>query len=143
MIYGRHAGINVLSIEASLHFYVGALLMEISERRTEKGPYIDKLTGIEGTLQHWVKVATNDGWMLELVEWETPKRYEGHKLVMYDYPGLNHICFRVASVDVFRAALEDSGYKPTEIQTDPPGVVRNFVCRDPDGVICEFVEVLE
>jgi catechol 2,3-dioxygenase-like lactoylglutathione lyase family enzyme len=142
MIYGRHAGINVLDIEASLHFYEQALLMTVVERRTEQGEYIDKLTMIPGTLQHWVKVATDDGWMLELVQWETPKRYEGHQLIMYDYPGLNHICFRVASVEVFHRALEVSGYKPTDIQTDPPGKVRNFVCRDPDGVICEFVEVL-
>jgi catechol 2,3-dioxygenase-like lactoylglutathione lyase family enzyme len=70
-----------------------------------------------------VKVATDDGWMLEVVQWETPKRYEGHQLIMYDYPGLNHICFRVASVEVFHRALEVSGYKPTDIQTDPPGGV--------------------
>jgi catechol 2,3-dioxygenase-like lactoylglutathione lyase family enzyme len=51
MIYGRHAGINVLDIEASLHFYEQALLMTVVERRTEQGEYIDKLTMIPGTLQ--------------------------------------------------------------------------------------------
>jgi len=41
------------------------------------------------------------------------------------------------------SVLTLAGFFAREIQTDPPGKVRNFSGYDPDGNIVEFVELLD
>lgn len=143
MIRSRHTGINVRSLGEALKFYHDLLGLEIAEVRTEqRGEYIDTLTGIKGTFQHWAKVKTEDGYLLELVQWVQPKP-QATKGPMYDWQGINHLCFQVDSVDQIWHKLLHADCHCGQIQTDPPGKVRNFSCRDPDGNILEFVEVLE
>ena len=143
---GRHTGFNVRSLAESLKYYHDTLGLEIAEVRTE-GPneYIDKLTCIQGVVQHWAKVRCSDGYLLELVEWVKPDFYVPDTLVPQSYNdlGINHICFQVDSVDEVHKLLVDADYACRQIQTDPPGRVKNFSGYDPDGNIVEFVEVLE
>jgi len=143
MIRSRHTGINVYSLADSLKFYVDTLGMTLAECRTETGPYIDTLTGIDGTLQHWAKVSTDDGYLLELVQWVRPDPSCRCTHSGYDTDGINHLCFQVDSVDNVHETLTLGGYEARTIQTDPPGKVKNFSAFDPDGNIVEFVEVLE
>ena len=147
MIRSRHTGINVSDLTDSLEFYVHTLGMTVVESRVEEGAYIDTLTGIKGTVQFWVKVSTDDGYVLELVEWEKPVPeewspfYEDGKPTScdrYNVYGINHICFEVDDVQAVYDRLTDKN----TIQTDPPGKVKNFSAYDPDGNIVEFVEVL-
>lgn len=144
MIKSRHTGINVSDLVKSLEFYVDTLEMTVVENRTEQGEYIDRLTGIQGTLQHWVKVSTDDGYLLELVRWLDPGSIGAaiSDRKPYDRPGINHLCFQVDSVEGIHSRLTESGYATNPIQTDPPGKVKNFSAYDPDGNIVEFVEVL-
>jgi catechol 2,3-dioxygenase-like lactoylglutathione lyase family enzyme len=146
MIHARHTGLNVYSLADSLKFYVDTLGMTINETRTEQGEYIDKLTGIEGTLQHWAKVRTDDGYLLELVQWVRPEVWIPERPILsvaYSDPRINHLCFQVDTVEDVRLLLLNEHYTCREIQTDPPGKVKNFAAYDPDGNIVEFVEVLK
>ena len=135
MIYGRHTGINVRSMGAALVFYVDHLGMKIAEARTEKpGAYIDGLTGIAGTVQHWVKVETTDGYQLELVQWVLPLHLATWpNEEKYNRPGINHLCFRVSDAVGLRDRLATFGYRVGKLQLDPPGAVRNFHAHDGDG----------
>ena len=143
MIESRHTGLNVKSLADSLAFYVDTLGLAISKLYTEpEGEYIDTLTGIEGTIQHWAKVGTDDGYLLELVQWVQPSLKRG-KPVRYNARGVNHICFQVDDVEAYMDRLLDAGYDCQPIQLDPPGNVKNFVTRGPDNEIVELVEVLE
>ena len=144
MIYGRHTGINVKDLGVALTFYVGHLGMSIVELRTEKpGAYIDGLTGLSGVVQHWAKVATADGYQLELVQWITPiTRATWPKEHVYNMPGVNHLCFRVCDASTLYAKLDAAGYRVGVLQVDPLGKVANFHAHDADGNIVEFVEEL-
>lgn len=145
MIYGRHTGLNVSSLDVALKFYVDVLGMTLVEQRIEEGPYIDKLTGIRNAKVRWAKVATRDGYLLELVKWLEPASgmWPLDYMVAYDRHGINHLCFCVDSVEDVHRCLREKGYLAREIQTDPPGKVKNFAAYDPDGNIIEFVEVLK
>lgn len=139
MIKSRHTGINVSDLADSLEFYVDILGMVVRECRVETGDYIDMLTGIEGTLQMWAKVSTDDGYLLELVQWIKPTCNRRPTFeASYDDVRINHICFEVDDV----RAVYDRLTEKNTIQTDPPGKVKNFSAYDPDGNIVEFVEVL-
>ena len=142
MIRARHTGLNVTSLADSLKFYVETLGLEIDKLYSEPpGPYIDTLTGITGTVQHWAKVRTHGGYLLELVQWVEPKLGDAPPPV-YNGRGVNHLCFQVDNVDGYLARLSDRGYRCRPIQLDPPGKVKNFVTFGPDGEIVELVEVL-
>jgi catechol 2,3-dioxygenase-like lactoylglutathione lyase family enzyme len=117
----RHTGINVTDMGRALGFYRDLLGLEVHESRTEYGPYIDALTGLDDVCLDWVKVRSPDGLLVELVQNHGPYR---RKPQPRDYAtiGCNHLCFTV--------------------QTDPPGRVKNMACLDPDGTIIELVEEL-
>ena len=147
MIYGRHTGINVSSLGKSVVFYCGVLGLHIEELRSEvPGKYIDTLTGIRGTVQHWAKVATDDGYLLELVQWVTDHAdnfWTDGGVIRYDKPGINHLCFRVDDITQMYERLVAEDCEVSDIQTDPAGKVKNCHTYDPDGNIVELVEVFK
>jgi catechol 2,3-dioxygenase-like lactoylglutathione lyase family enzyme len=138
----RHTGVNVTDLGRAVDFYCDLLGLELAERRTEKGRYIDVLTGLEGVTLHWAKVGSPDGVLIELVEFASKRHVKAAKARDYTTIGCNHLCFTVEGIEAMHRKLTAAGVRCHPIQQDPPGKVRNMVCYDPDGTIIELVEPL-
>ena len=135
----RHTGINVTSLGRAFEFYNGLLGLVLVEMRTEKGEYIDRLTGLSHVDLSWIKVGSPDGVLVELVRFNPPRSSQPRD---YATIGCNHLCFTVDNVDTLHGKLTAAGVECRPVQTDPPGKVKNMACLDPDGTIIELVEEL-
>ena len=67
----RHIGFVVTDLEKSLKFYSGILGLELYRRYTEKGDFIDNLTGLKGVTLEWAKLIIPSGGLIELLQYHS------------------------------------------------------------------------
>jgi catechol 2,3-dioxygenase-like lactoylglutathione lyase family enzyme len=138
----RHTGIVVSDMERSLEFYRDLLGLKVVKDFKEEGDYIDKISVLSGVKVWMIKLAADDGTMVELL------KYMSHPQKAPDNPqicdiGCSHIAFTVDDVDEEYARLLEKGVGfncPPLVS--PDGYAKVAFCRDPDGVFIEFVEEL-
>jgi catechol 2,3-dioxygenase-like lactoylglutathione lyase family enzyme len=139
----RHAGIVVTDMERSVHFYGGLLKLKVVKDFSEKGGYIETITGLEGVDLHMVKLEAEDGSMIELLKYRSHTGASGPSRRLCD-TGCTHVAFTVDSIEDEYKRLSEHGVEflspPCE---SPDGYARVAFCKDPDGVFIELVEVLE
>lgn len=138
----RHTGIVVRDMERSLEFYRDFLgLKEVKDFR-EEGEYIDKISGLSGVKVWMIKLAADDGTMVELL------KYMSHPQKAPDNPklcaiGCSHVAFTVDDVDGEYTRLSEKGVRfNSPPAVSPDGYAKVAFCQDPDGVFIELVEVL-
>jgi catechol 2,3-dioxygenase-like lactoylglutathione lyase family enzyme len=137
----RHSGIVVKDIEASLHFYRDLLGLKVSKRMNEQGEYIDRVLGLKDVKITTVKLAADDGGMIELLYFG-PHQGKSQNLGIYQ-EGLTHIALTVDDLDSEYKRLSDAGIVfISPPQLSPDGSAKVAFCRDPQGVFVELVEVV-
>ena len=139
----RHTGIVVSNMERSLEFYRELLGLKVVKDFKEEGEYINKISGLSGVKLWMIKLAADDGTMVELL------KYMSHPQKTPDNPqicdiGCSHVAFTVDDIDEEYNLLSEKGVKfncPPLVSSD--GYAKVAFCRDPDGVFIELVEVLQ
>jgi catechol 2,3-dioxygenase-like lactoylglutathione lyase family enzyme len=137
----RHTGIVVSDMERSLEFYRDLLGLKVVEDYKESGEYINKILGLSGVKLWIIKLAANDGTMIELLKYMSHPQKAPDTLQVYDI-GHSHIAFTVADVGKEYTRLSYKGVKfncPPLVS--PDGYAKVAFCHDPDGILIELVEV--
>lgn len=139
----RHAGIVVGDMDRSLGFYRDLLGLKVKSQKSESSQYIDAICGTKGAELTTVKLAAQDGSLIELLCFGSRKdrKVSAGKL---DDIGLTHISFTVDDAENEYRRLAASGIEfNSKPQVSPDGYAKVVFCKDPDGVFVELVEVLK
>ena len=138
----RHTGIIVKDMEGSLRFYRDILGMTVIQDFIDESDYINEITGLSGCTAHFVKLKSDDGTVLELLEY--PSHRTDPLQVSIINVGICHIALRVYSAQEAHRHLVDNN---VEVISKPvlssEGIAKVFFCKDPDGIRVEMVEMLE
>ena len=138
----RHAGIVVSNLDNSLFFYTRLLGMKVARRMDESGDYIDAVTGLKAVNLTTVKLAADDGSLIELLFFHSHHGKVLQERNLFD-KGISHIAFTVKDVEVQYDKLREEGVEFISLpQTSPDGYAKVAFCKDPDGNFVELVEVL-
>ena len=143
MIKGvRHTGIVVNEIENAMKFWVNLLGFKVVIDQIEEGQFIDKLLGLDNVLLRTVKLAAQDGSLIELLHFKSHKSlptWDGNPYKT----GLTHIALNVQNLNETVLRLEqNSYYKVNEIQKSLNGKVSVCYVRGYEGTLLELVEVI-
>ncbi|MGE4504009.1 MAG: VOC family protein [Desulfovibrionaceae bacterium] len=142
MVLGiRHTGIVVTDLRRAAAFYAETFgFAEVSSAR-ERGGFIEGLVGLTNVELTWVKMTAEDGSLLELLQYHSPRSPERPGLQEANALGCSHVAF---TVDDLEATLDrvqgHGGDKGTGVQASPDGKVLVAYARDPEGNILELVE---
>ena len=144
MINGvRHTGIVVNEIENAIKFWVNLLGFKVVVDQIEEGEFIDKLLGLENVLVRTVKLAAQDGSLVELLHFISHKSlptWDGNPYKT----GLTHIAFNVADISNVVSILEQNGYSQVNrYQKSPNGKVLVCYVKGFEGLLLELVEQLD
>ena len=138
----RHTGIVVGDMEKAIHFYVDLLGLKVTKRNDESGEYIGKILGLKNVKVITVKMAADDGTLIELLYYHSHPHKTVEAREIYD-KGLSHLAFTVAYVDAEYKRLSEAGTSfNSPPQTSPDGNAKVAFCRDPEGNWIELVEML-
>jgi catechol 2,3-dioxygenase-like lactoylglutathione lyase family enzyme len=137
----RHVGIITKDIKKSVNFYNQILGLEIIQEFSDSSDYINEITGLTNATAHFVKLKTQDGAVLELLEYPT------HKTEPVDVSIINvgvlHIALRVENADKAYEHLMKIGVKTlSKPVISSEGIAKVFFCIDPDNIRVELVEML-
>ncbi len=137
----RHTGIVVKNIKKSLDFYRDFLELSIFSEDEERGPFIEKVVGIDGVDLKWIKLKLPDGNLIEIIEYISHPYKNLVKDSSANKIGCPHIAFSVDDIEKLYDDFIEKGYRCV----NPPalslnGKVKVMYCYDPDDVILEFVE---
>lgn len=137
----RHSGIVVKDMESSLHFYRDLLGLKVSKQMDEQGGYIDRVLGLRGVKVTTVKLAAEDGGMIELLYFGSHQD-KSQNCEIYR-KGLTHIALTVDNLDSEYKRLSAAGVAfISPPQLSPDGSAKVAFCKDPQGVFVELVETL-
>ena len=144
MINGvRHTGIVVNEIENAIKFWVNLLGFKVVVDQIEEGEFIDKLLGLENVLVRTVKLAAQDGSLVELLHFISHKSlptWDGNPYKT----GLTHIAFNVANISNVVSILEQNGYcEVNRYQKSLNGDVLVCYVKGFEGLLLELVEQLD
>ena len=140
----HHVGLTVADLEASIEFYRAVLGCTIRERSQSSGPEVDALTGVAGARLVTADLELEDGGILELIQYLTPRGTTPAQ--RRNDPGHTHIGFLVDDVDAAYERLAAHGSVPSSrpITIHEPGSawdgIRAIYACDPDGRTVEMVE---
>ena len=138
----RHTGIVVGDMEKAIHFYVDLLGLKVTKRNDESGEYIGKILGLKNVKVTTVKMAADDGTLIELLYYHSHPHKPVEAREIYD-TGLSHLAFTVADVETEYGRLSEAGTSfNSPPQTSPDGKAKVVFCRDPEGNWIELVEML-
>jgi catechol 2,3-dioxygenase-like lactoylglutathione lyase family enzyme len=143
----HHIGVPVSSIEVSLPFYQDVLgLTEAGISGGGEGEAMSQALEVDGAKVRFVFLGTAEGVLLELLEYDNPRR--PFELRNCDV-GAIHLCFEVDDMDAAYRALQDRGVKinhpPIDLD-ESNGDLAGYsflYFRDPDGIQLEFYQVPE
>jgi catechol 2,3-dioxygenase-like lactoylglutathione lyase family enzyme len=141
MITGvRHTGIVVNDIENGIKFWVELLGFDVVIDQIEEGEFIDKLLGLSDVSVRTVKLAAQDGSLVELLHFRSHK-----SLPIWDgnpyKTGLTHIALNTRDLGKIVFRLEQNGYyKVNKIQKSPNGKVLVCYIIGFENTLLELVE---
>jgi len=137
----RHAGIITNNISKSVYFYHNILGLEIIQDFIDSSDYINEITGLTNATAHFVKLKTQDGAVIELLEYPTHKTDPVNVSIIN--VGVLHIALRVADSEIAYNHLNKLGVKTlSKPVLSSEGIAKVFFCLDPDNVRVELVEML-
>jgi len=138
----RHTGVVVSDLNRALDFYGGILGLEVVGRKKEKGPYIDLVVGIKDVELEWIKMRTQDGYVIELLNYLShPDTFSAAEPSKSNRMGCSHVAFTVNDIDSLYEKLTAEGFAcNSSPQVSPDGKVKVMYAHDPDGIILELVQ---
>ncbi|MDD5436306.1 MAG: VOC family protein [Candidatus Omnitrophica bacterium] len=138
----RHSGIVVSDLERSLSFYRDIIGLKVVKKQEESSEFIDKICGIKGSKLTTVKMAADDGNLVELLFFHShraPRQCRN----LYDI-GPSHLAFTVQDIEgEYKRLLGKKVEFISPPAASPNGYVKVAFCKDPDGVFIELVEMME
>ena len=138
----RHTGIVVSDLEQALHFYRDLLGLKVVKRMDESGKYIDRISGLKNVKVTTVKLAAEDGNLVELLYYHS---YLGRRDAKKDLRriGISHVAFTVRDLDLEYKRLSKAGVQfNSPPQISPDGYAKVTFCKDPEDNFIELVEEL-
>jgi|TARA_B110000438_G_scaffold303783_1_gene367332 catechol 2,3-dioxygenase-like lactoylglutathione lyase family enzyme len=137
----RHTGIICEDIEKSLYFYKDLLGFRVIQDFWDDSDYINKITGLQNSNVHMIKLEADDGTVLELLEYVT------HPTSIVKLPihnvGLCHLALQVRDI---KKAYKNLSNNDVEFISEPilssEGIAIVCFCIDPNGMRIELVEML-
>jgi catechol 2,3-dioxygenase-like lactoylglutathione lyase family enzyme len=137
----RHTGIIVSDLEKSLEFYHGFLNFELLQKHRDDSQYISEITGIQGLVADYAKLAIPGGIVLELLTYPSHPEIRAKRKI--HQPGEAHLAFEVDSVENMFNQVSEQGilYLSAPVLSSEK-IAKVFFCLDPDGYRIEFVEML-
>lgn len=138
----RHIGITIKDLDQAIDFYKSLMGLKIIRRMEESGKFIDYLSGLKKVRVTTVKMATDDGSLIELLYYHSHPRLTGKKKEICAI-GLSHLAFTVGDLNKLYKKLINKGIKfncAPRISKD--GKAKVTFCRDPEGNLIELVEEL-
>ena len=139
----RHVGIVVSDLEKALAFWSEGLGFTVVRRLNEFGPYIDSMMGLKDVRVTTVKLAAEDGNMIELLQFHS----HPDNSVWMGKPfstGITHVALTVRDMETVIRDLKNIGVTfPADPQVSPDGAVKVIYATAPDGVLLELVEPLQ
>ena len=137
----RHSGLVVKDLSKMIRFYTNILGMNIVEETLEQGQYIDTLFAIEGIKVKIVKMAADNGNLIELLCFESHPSARVRKNI--PDIGHSHISFTVEDIDREYTKLKAEGLEANSPPLlSPDSKVKVLYCRDPEGNFVELVQEL-
>jgi glyoxylase I family protein len=137
----RHTGIITNDMARSINFYRDILGFEVIQDFEDSSEYINNITGLNNASAHFVKLKSNDGTVLEILEYPTHKT-EPHSLSIINV-GICHIALKVYSAEDAYQHLVKNGVKVlSKPIISSEGIAKVFFCLDPDNVRVEMVEMI-
>lgn len=139
----RHTGLVVADLERALLFWCDVLGFKVVKQMDESGVHIDLMMGLKDVKVTTAKLCAPDGNQIELLHFHShpdQPRWHGSPYST----GLTHIAFSVDDLDelVFRLSQQGVSF-PAKPQLSPDGMVKVIYAKCPDGVLLEFVELLD
>lgn len=139
----RHFGIVVSDIEKSLKFYRDLLGFQIKIDTLEQGSFIDAILGLKEVKVRTVKMAADDGNLIELLWYQSHKGKRMENKKIFDI-GTSHPAFTVEDLDYKYKILKEKGVNfISSPEVSPDGKAKVVFCFDPDGVPIELVELCQ
>ena len=144
MIKGiRHVGIVVSNLEKALIFWRDVLGFRIIRQMEEAGQNIDAMMGLGGVQVTTVKLAGEDGSMVELLKFHSHPDKEKWTGTPFS-TGITHIALTVSDMDKAVREMKNAGVRfPADPQLSPDGKVKVIYASAHDGVLLELVEPLD
>jgi catechol 2,3-dioxygenase-like lactoylglutathione lyase family enzyme len=138
----RHIGIVVSDIDKALHFYRDLLGLTIEKDMLEQGPYIDRILNLHDVSVRTVKMAADDGNLVELLHFKSHSTVTD-KIKEINVVGCSHVAFTVENLDeVYQRLLNEDIIFNSPPQYSPDDYAKVAFCKDPDGTLIELVEVI-
>jgi len=138
----RHIGIVVSNLDQALHFYRDLLGLKVEKEMEEAGDYIDKISSLKNICVRTVKMAADDGNLVELLYYKShPTEPDQNRAI--NKIGCSHVAFTVLNLEYEYQRLKKHGVSfHAPPQYSPDGYAKVTFCKDPDGTLIELVEVL-
>ena len=137
----RHTGIIVKNIDESLYFYKNILGLKVIQSFEDSSEYISTITGIYNADVKFIKLKTEDGAVIEILE------YRNHPTNLIAQPiynvGVCHIAFQVKDINQTYKKIKESGVKViSQPVLSSEKIAKVFFCLDPNQIRIELVEML-
>lgn len=138
----RHTGIIVKHMESSLRFYKDILGLEVVQDYKDDSKYINDVLGLSGGKIRMIKLKTQDGYIIELLE------YVNHPTDILNNPFYNvgtcHVAFTVINAEQIYEKLQNEGIKViSKPLLSSEKTAKVFFCIDPNGIRVELVEMVK
>ncbi len=139
----RHAGIVVSDVEKALHFYRDLLGLTMHRDMVEEGPFVDGLLGLQNVKVRTMKMAADDGNLIELLYYLSPDHVRTPQKKEMPDIGASHVAFTVDDIDSLYAQLVAEGARfNAEPTVSVDGKAKVAYCYDFDGTPIELVQML-
>ena len=135
-----HVGVVVDDLAAATAFFV-ELGLELQDKGSVEGAWVDRIVGLEGVRSEIVMMQTPDGHgRLELTKFHAPSGPGGDRHAPANTPGLRHITFAVDDLDAALARLRAHGAQLVGEVERYENIYRLCYVRGPEGIIVELAE---
>lgn len=137
----RHTGIICKDISKSLEFYRDLLGFEVIQDFWDDSKYINDITGLSGANVHMIKLKSEDGDVLELLDYVTHPTDTINQKV-YNV-GACHLALQVYDIESAYIELSRKGINFLSAPIlSSEGFAKVCFCMDPDNIRIELVEML-
>jgi catechol 2,3-dioxygenase-like lactoylglutathione lyase family enzyme len=137
-----HLGLVVDDLETMAVFFtsLGFTREDLGEA---SGTWVDRIVGLEGTVEKLVLISAPDGTgHIELTKFTSPNSEGVPSQLPSNAYGLRHVAYRVADVNATVAAARELGYGLVGEVADFQDLFRLAYVRGPEGLILELTEDL-
>ena len=138
----RHTGVVVRDLEKSTEFYCALGFIE-DNKAIEEGDFIDTVVGLQNVKLEWVKLKAPDGYLLELLQYDSHPEQKEIAKQRSNQLGCSHLAFSVDNIDTICEKIKRIGGSMVNLPAlTKDKKVKVAYCHDNEGNLIEIVEVL-